>query len=241
MPIIPGGTFVLPTANNLMVRDFYKEGQTSSDALQRLQEPILNMYTDLYNAFAPAELMGPAGTGYAATAADRLQTDLAALRAAEQGQLSAEDVRAAQQAAREAYAARGQAFAPGAVGAEILGRDTLRRQREQEARNVYQQSMQNVANAVQLKTGNLFQPIASLISGTFNPYSSYGNAVYDYNVNAYNEYQAAKENLAAYKEAAANGREAQFLQTFAGFLTKNGIQSTTQGLKDIFSLLGGGP
>ena len=241
MPIIPGGTFVLPTANNLMVRDFYKEGQTSSEALQRLQEPILNMYTDLYNAFAPAELMGPAGTGYAATAADRLQTDLAALRAAEQGQLSAEDVRSAQQAAREAYAARGQVFAPGAVGAEILGRDTLRRQREQEARNVYQQSMQNVANAVQLKTGNLFQPIASLISGTFNPYSSYGNAVYDYNVNAYNEYQAAKENLAAYKEAAANGREAQFLQTFAGFLTKNGIQSTTQGLKDIFSLLGGGP
>jgi hypothetical protein len=192
------------------------------------------MYTDLYNAFAPAELMGPAGTGYAATATDRLQADLAALRAAEQGQLSAEDVRAAQQAAREAYAARGQAFAPGAVGAEILGRDTLRRQREQEARTNYQQSMGNVANAVQLKTGNLFAPISNLLQGTFNPYSSYANQVYDYNANAYNEFMAAKENLAAYKEAAAMGQEAQFLNSFANFLTKNGIQTTQKQISGVF-------
>ena len=240
MPTIPGTTFVLPTANNLIVRDFLKEGETSSGALKQLQEPILKMYEDIYNRFAPETLTGGVGTGYAATAQNRLQTELDALRAAEMGQMSPEDIRAAQQAAREAYAARGQIFSPGAVGAEILGRDTLRRQREQEARTNYQQSLQNVANAVQLETGNLFQPIASLISNTFNPYSSYSNAVYDYNVNAYNEYQAAKENLAAYKEAASKGQEAQFLQTFAGFLTKNGIQSTAKGIKDIFDLLGGG-
>ena len=216
------------------MRDFYKEGSTSTQALQGLQPSLVKMYSELYNAFAPTSLTGPVGTGYDPTATSRLQQDLAALQAAERRELSAEDIRNAQQAAREAYGARGQAFAPGAVGAEILGRDTLARQREAEARANYQQSMQNVANAVQLKTGNLFAPIANLLQGTFNPYSQYANQVYDYNVNAYNEYQAAKENLAAYKEAAAKGQEAQFLNAFSNFLSKNGIQTTANALGGIF-------
>jgi hypothetical protein len=226
--------FTLPQPNQLIMRDFGKEGSTSSEALEKLREPIVDMYKELYNAFAPTSLTGPAGTGYDPTATSRLQRDLTALQAAERRELSAEDIRNAQQAAREAAAARGQVFAPGAVGAEILGRDALARQREAEARANYQQSMQNVANAVQLKTGNLFAPIANLLQGTFNPYSQYANQVYDYNVNAYNEYQAAKENLAAYKEAAARGQEAQFLNAFGNFLSKNGIQTTQQQLGGLF-------
>lgn len=221
------------------MRDFYNEGSTSTQGLQGLQPSLVKMYKELYNAFSPESLSGPAGTGYEPTAISRLNRDLGALQAAERRELSAEDIRNAQQSAREAYGARGQVFAPGAVGAEILGRDALARQREQEARNNYQQSMQNVANAVQLKTGNLFAPIANLVQGTFNPYSSYANQVYDYNANAYNEFMAAKENLAAYKQAAEKGQEAQFLLAFGNFLTKNGIQTTTQGLGDLFKKLKG--
>lgn len=233
-------TFITPTDNTkAAVRNFYTEGSTTTQGLQALQPSLVKMYTDLYNAFSPESLSGPAGTGYEPTAISRLNRDLSALQAAERRELSAEDVRNAQQAAREAYSARGQLFAPGAVGAEILGRDALARQREQEARANYQQSMQNVANAVQLKTGNLFAPIASLVQGTFNPYGQYANQVYDYNANAYNEFMAAKENLAAYKEAAEKGQEAQFLLAFGNFLTKNGIQTTTQGLGDLFKKLQG--
>ena len=242
--------FTLPQPNQLILRDFYKEGSTSTQALQGLQPSLVNMYKELYNAFAPESLTGvrdgeQVSAGYEPTAISRLERDLAALQAAERRELSAEDIRNAQQAAREAYGARGQAFAPGAVGAEILGRDAVARQREAEARANYQQSMGNVANAVQLKTGNLFAPIANLVQGTFNPYSSYANQVYDYNVNAYNEYQAAKENLAAYKEAAARGQEAQFLNAFGNFLSKNGIQTTQQQLGGLFqglmNIFGGKP
>jgi hypothetical protein len=228
-------TFVLPSDNTkAAVRNFYEEGKYSSDALKKLQKPIVDMYKELYDAFSPESLSGPVGTGYEPTAISRLSRDLSALQAAERRELSAEDIRNAQQSAREAYSARGQAFAPGAVGAEILGRDALARQREQEARTNYQQSMGNVANAVQLKTGNLFAPISNLLQGTFNPYSSYANQVYDYNANAYNEFMAAKENLAAYKEAAAMGQEAQFLNSFANFLSKNGIQTTQKQISGVF-------
>lgn len=234
-------TFVLPPSVNdkAAVRDFYKEGDYSSKALKELQGPIVDMYKELYNAFAPESLTGmkdgvKVSPGYEPTAISRLDRDLAALQAAERRELSAEDIRNAQQGAREAYSARGQVFAPGAVGAEILGRDALARQREAEARANYQQSMGNVANAVQLKTGNLFAPISNLLQGTFNPYSSYANQVYDYNANAYNEFMAAKENLAAYREAAAMGQEAEFLNSFANFLSKNGIQTTQRQISGVF-------
>ena len=65
--------------------------------------------------------------------------------------------------------------------------------------------------------------------------------MYDYNVNAYNAYQAAEKNLAAYKEAASKGQEAQFINSFVGFLANNGIQTTTNAVTSIINgLLGGG-
>jgi hypothetical protein len=125
-------------------------------------------------------------------------------------------------------------FSPGAVGTEILNRQAIQDAREAEARANYQQSIQNVANAAQLQTGNIFQPVASLLSQTFSPTSNYANAVYDYNVNAYNAYQAAQENLAAYKEAAKSGQQDQFLASFGNFLLKNGITTTRNQLADLF-------
>jgi hypothetical protein len=160
---------------------------------------------------------------------------------AQKGNLSQEDVRTAQQGAREAYAARGQVMGQGAIGAEILGRDALQRQREAEARASVQQSMGNLSRAADLQTGNIFSPFASLISQTYSPTNQYAREVYDYNVNAYNAYQAAEKNLAAYKEAAAKGQEAQFINSFVGFLANNGIQTTTNAVKSIIDgLLGGG-
>jgi hypothetical protein len=58
--------------------------------------------------------------------------------------------------------------------------------------------------------------------------------VYDYNVNAYNAYQAAQENLAAYKEAAAKGEEARFINSFVNFLANNGVQTTITAIENIF-------
>jgi hypothetical protein len=168
-------------------------------------------------------------------------SDLDRLAMAQRGQLSPEDVRSAQQSAREAYAARGQVMAPGAIGAEILNRDVLRRQREAEARTNVQQSMANLGAAAQLQTGNIFAPFAKLLAETYGPTSGYANAVYDYNVNAYNAYQAAQENLAAYKEAAAKGQQAEYISAFAQFLSKNGISTTYNAIEDIFKKLNAAP
>ena len=192
-------------------------------------EPILNLYQDILSRYTPGTMNQLAGTAQL-----RLASDAAALQAAEQGQLSAEDVRRAQQSAREAYGARGMLFSPGAVGAEILNRQAIQDAREAEARANYQQSIQNVANAAQLQTGNIFQPVASLLSQTFSPTSQYANEVYDYNVNAYNAYVVAQENMAAYREAARQGQQDQFLASFGTFLLNNGIRTTQQQLASIF-------
>lgn len=230
MPVITGPyNFATPAAGSLILRDYGKEFGTTSGALQAQAEPILNLYQDILTRYTPGTLSQMAGT-----AQERLGTDLAALQAVEQGQLSAEDVRRAQQSAREAYGARGMLFSPGAVGAEILNRQAIQDAREAEARANYQQSIQNIANAAQLQTGNIFQPVASLLSQTFSPTSQYANAVYDYNVNAYNAYMVAQENMAAYKEAARMGQQDQFLASFGNFLLKNGIKTTADQLSGIF-------
>jgi hypothetical protein len=134
---------------------------------------------------------------------------LARLRA---GILSPEDVRTAQQGAREAYAARGQVMGPGAVGAEILNRENIRQSREDAARAAYNQSIGNVLNTANLQTGNIFEPIGNLISGTFNPLGSYPADVYGTNVNADLATMISDKNYAAAIESArlagAAGRNA---------------------------------
>lgn len=223
-------TFTKTTPGQVALRDFEKEFKLTSSALMGDKaKDLANFYQQLQSQFTPSTLTQLAGTSQ-----QQLMSDLDRLAMAQRGQLSAEDVRSAQQSAREAYAARGQVMAPGAIGAEILNRDVLRRQREAEARANVQQSMANLGAAAQLQTGNIFAPFAKLLAETYGPTSEYANAVYDYNVNAYNAYQAAQENLAAYKEAAAKGEEARFINSFVNFLANNGVQTTITAIENIF-------
>ena len=238
-PIVttPTFTFTSPTNTGLAQRDYGKEfGITSNTLTGQAGDDLAKYYQQLQQQFTPSSL-----TTLGREAEAQLAADMARYNEAQRGNLSAEDVRTAQQGAREAYAARGQVMGRGAIGAEILNRDALQRQREAEARASVQQSMGNLANAANLQTGNIFSPFASLISQTYSPTNQYAREVYDYNVNAYNAYQAAEKNLAAYKEAAAKGQEAQFINSFVGFLANNGIQTTTNAVTSILNgLLGGG-
>lgn len=90
-------------------------------------------------------------------------SDLERLQQAQRRELSAEDIRNAQQSAREAYSARGLVMGPGAIGAEILNRDALARQREQEARANLQTSMGNLGQTVGYRTANIFDPLAATL------------------------------------------------------------------------------
>jgi len=230
-------TFTSPTNSGLAQRDYGKEfGLTAQTLTGKPGDDLAAYYKQLQAQFTPSSL-----TTLGREAESQLAADLARYNEAQRGNLSQEDVRTAQQGAREAYAARGQVMGQGAIGAEILGRDALQRQREAEARASVQQSMGNLTRAADLQTGNIFSPFASLISQTYSPTNQYAREVYDYNVNAYNAYQAAQQNLAAYKEAASKGQEAQFINSFVGFLANNGIQTTTSAVTSIINgLLGGG-
>jgi hypothetical protein len=183
-------------------RDLEAELGKSLAALQKYQPQMLGMYKDIYNQFMPESL-----TAASRSALGQLQADEAKLARLRAGQLSPEDVRQSQQAAREAYGARGQAMGTGAIGAEILNRENIRQQREDQARAAYQQSMGNLFNTANLQTGNIFNPIASLISGSFNPLGAYPADVYGTNVNAQLARDIAQKNYeAAIKSAELSGK-----------------------------------
>ena len=189
---------------------------------------LMDQYMGLYNTML-GQTSIPA---YSQQALSQLGTDAAKLQRVQSGQLSAEDVRQAQQGAREAYAARGQVMGQPAIGAEILNREAIRQQRENEARAAYQASMGNVMNAAQLQTGNIFSPIGSLVSGTFNPLAPYEADVYGTNVNALNAANIAEANRAAALEAAKQGQMGTYAQAFGTFLGSPTGQSGIQSLVD---------
>ena len=186
-------------------RNLKAELEESMRALRANQGDITGMYKDLYNAFMPEGLNAAEASSLAQMRAD--EEKLARLRA---GILSPEDVRTGQQAAREAYAARGQIMGPGAIGAEIYNRENIRQAREDAARAAYQQSMGNVLRTADLKTGNIFQPVGSLISNTFNPLGTYPADVYGTNVNADLAREIAQKNYeAAVRSAELSGSAAR--------------------------------
>ena len=197
------------TATNLGTgtaqRDFAKELAASRAALQAEQGNLMGMYGGIYQNLLNQTAIPQAAQQSLA----QMQADAAKLQRAQSGYLNAEDVRQAQQGAREAYAARGQLMGPGAIGAEILNREAIRQQREDQARAGYQASMGNVFNAAQLQTGNIFSPIGNLVSGTFNPLGAYPQDVYSTNVNAQLARDISAANNAAAIEAAKYGAAAQ--------------------------------
>jgi hypothetical protein len=178
-------------------RDFAKELGATLAGLQQYQPQLLSMYKDLYQSFMPQGLTAAETSGLA-----QMRADEEKLNRLRQGILSPEDIRTATQGAREAYGARGQVFAPGAIGAEILNREAIRQQREDQARAAYQQSIGNLLNVSNLQTGNIFQPISSLLSGTFNPLGAYPADVYGTNVNAALARDIAERNKEAAIESA---------------------------------------
>jgi hypothetical protein len=161
----------------------------------------MGMYGDLYKQFMPKGI-----TDTESSIIDQYKTDLARLQQRQAGVLAPEDIRQSQQAAREAYGARGQVMGRGAVGAEIMGRENIRQQREDQARAGMQASYGNIMNMANLQTGNIFSPIGNLMSNTFNPLSPYAGDVYGTNVNAQLAKEIAQKNYdAAVRSAELSG------------------------------------
>jgi len=182
-------------------RDFGKELEETLAALQKNQSGIMGMYGDLYKQFMPKGI-----TDTESSVIDQYKTDLARLQQRQAGVLAPEDIRQSQQAAREAYGARGQVMGRGAVGAEIMGRENIRQQREDQARAGMQASYGNIMNMANLQTGNIFSPIGNLMSNTFNPLSPYAADVYGTNVNAQLAKEIAQKNYdAAVRSAELSG------------------------------------
>jgi len=215
-------------------RDFAKELGITLAGLQKYQPELLGMYKDLYQSFMPKGLTAAEASGLA-----QMQADEAKLNRLRQGILSPEDIRTATQGAREAYGARGQVFAPGAIGAEILNREAVRQQREDQARAAYQQSMGNVLNVSNLQTGNIFQPIGNLLSSTFNPLGAYPADVYGTNVNAALARDIADRNKEAAIESAkiSGAAQSSAAKTSAGGSIAGAlVPGLIKGASAIFSL-----
>ena len=182
-------------------RNFGAELEESLAALKKNQSSIMGMYGDLYKQFMPKGI-----TDTESSIIDQYKTDLTRLQQRQAGVLAPEDIRQSQQAAREAYGARGQVMGRGAVGAEIMGRENIRQQREDQARAGMQASYGNIMNMANLQTGNIFSPIGNLMSNTFNPLSPYASDVYGTNVNAQLAKEIAQKNYdAAVRSAELSG------------------------------------
>lgn len=92
------------------------------------------------------------------------------------GGLSAEDTRNAQQAAREAWGARGLVNSRGAVAEEVLNRDSLSRQRLAERQALASAVDQQGFAQRQQGFGNLTQNALLQMQGAFNPFQTITSA-----------------------------------------------------------------
>lgn len=190
--IFGGGSTTTTTSSAMTERDLAAELKKTMAAFGEYRPEIQKMYGELYQQFMPKGL-----TAAEPGIINQYQADLARLQQRQAGMLSPEDIRQSQQSAREAYGARGQVMGKGAIGAEILNREAIRQQREDQARAALQSSYGNILNMANLQTGNLFSPIASLMSGTFNPLGAYPADVYGTNVNAQLAREIAQKNYEA--------------------------------------------
>lgn len=132
-----------PTADmSLGGMQAYRPGEyTSNIAGPELQSKLGNIDQRLVSQY-----MGtmPGVAEGATRLAEQANLDLAAGRS-----LTPEQERMATQAAREAYAARGMALGPQAIGAEILGREELANQRYLQRQASAQQALGTISNLYQ--------------------------------------------------------------------------------------------
>lgn len=138
---------------------------------------------DAQNLFASAQalrvqanpqLYGETGTigQYATAAQNQVARDIESLRAAERGELTPEAIRNAQQAAREAYGARGRVMDRGAAAQEILNREAAVQQRVQQARQNLAQSMGQLGQGIGYQTANVFDPMAAVLGQQYGMQTS---------------------------------------------------------------------
>ena len=92
------------------------------------------------------------------------------------GQLSPEDIRRSQQAAREAWSARGLVNSTGAVADEVLNRDALARQRLAERQALASAVDQQGFSQRQQGFGNQIQNSLLQMQGAFNPFQTITSA-----------------------------------------------------------------
>lgn len=138
--------------------------EANIDDVQRLGRAAMEAQRE-----ANPELYSTLGT-YLPAATGMLATDLERLQGA--GRLSAEDIRMAQQSAREASLARGREMDMSGMAAEVLNRDALVRQRQNEARANVQQSMQNVYGGIGAAQAATFNPFAALLGQQYGMQTS---------------------------------------------------------------------
>lgn len=206
-------------------RNYYNEGNTSTQALQQLWQQISQLYGNASGAYGNADYanynnianqIGGSNANLTGVANNQTSTANTALRSGNlndvqnllpqalalrsqanpnlfgangslnaytnaatgnlqnaqniqnsAGNLSPEDVRNSQQAAREAWAARGLVMSPGAVGAEILNRSNLTQQRQQQAFNNTNTALGTMQGAVQTNAANQFDPFGAILGAQY--------------------------------------------------------------------------
>lgn len=145
------------------------QGPSQYSGLGRINQGLVQQYMGAM----------PGAQQYAQQMADVAQSELAAGRG-----LTPEEERLAQQSARAAYAARGTALGPQAIGAEILNRADVANQR-------YQQRLANAA-AAQGQIQSMYAPALQQALARQQGMAEYGLSAQ----NQLFQQQAARENLA---------------------------------------------
>lgn len=133
-------------------------------------------------------------------------------------QLSPEDIRNAQQSAREAWSARGLVNSPGAIGAEILNTDALGRQRLAERQGLasqveatnFGQGQQGFTNALGVSNASQGYAGLGLQGQTTNLGAQLAGNQLNYQGQAANQQAGLTSNQQAYNYAGLGAQNSQF-------------------------------
>lgn len=139
-------------------------------ALGTLQQLNPNQYAALNQA------QGAAGAGSQPSAIQQMLQQQAIQGLQLGSGLSAQDTNQAQQAAREAWSARGLVNSPGAVGDEILNTYNLGQQRLQQRQGLAQSVDSTAFGQQQQGYGNILQNASLQSQAAFNPFSTITSA-----------------------------------------------------------------
>lgn len=225
IPVVPTNTTTMPTPGLPTPRNYYAEGNQSTQDLGQLWQQIAQLYGNASGAYGNSDytnynnianqfggsnanltgianqqtagantslrtgnlndvqnlygqalnirnqanpgLFGDTGALNSYTNGAQQQLQYAQNQQAQAGNLSPEDVRNSQQAAREAWGARGLVNSNGAVGAEILNRSNLTQQRQQQAFANTNTALGNMQGVVGAQQANQFDPFGTILGAQY--------------------------------------------------------------------------